>query len=62
VNPYNNRGFVRYELGDKQGAIQDYDQASRIAPDNAEVYSERGSMRARLGDKQGAIAALKNGL
>jgi tetratricopeptide (TPR) repeat protein/S1-C subfamily serine protease len=52
---YNNRGNVRYELGDKQGAIQDYNQAIKINPNDALAYNNRGIVRNELGDKQGAI-------
>ncbi|WP_071879876.1 tetratricopeptide repeat protein [Microcystis aeruginosa] len=34
---YNNRGSAKYELGDKQGAIADYNQA-------AQLYSQQGNM------------------
>jgi tetratricopeptide (TPR) repeat protein len=52
---YNNRGIVRDDLGDKQGAIDDYNQAIKINPNLAEAYSNRGAVRDDLGDKQGAI-------
>jgi tetratricopeptide (TPR) repeat protein/S1-C subfamily serine protease len=52
---YNNRGIVRNELGDKQGAIDDFNQAIKINPNLAEAYSNRGTVRDDLGDKQGAI-------
>jgi tetratricopeptide (TPR) repeat protein len=52
---YNNRGNVRNELGDKQGAIDDYNLAIKINPNLAEAYAGRGNVRNELGDKQGAI-------
>jgi tetratricopeptide (TPR) repeat protein/S1-C subfamily serine protease len=52
---YNNRGNVRNELGDKQGAIDDYNQAIKINPNDAQAYYNRGVVRDDLGDKQGAI-------
>jgi tetratricopeptide (TPR) repeat protein len=35
ANAYYNRGIVRYELGDKQGAIDDYIQGIKINPNLA---------------------------
>jgi tetratricopeptide (TPR) repeat protein/S1-C subfamily serine protease len=52
---YNNRGIVRNELGDKPGAIDDYNQAIKINPNLAQAYNNRGIVRDDLGDKQGAI-------
>ncbi|MBD2672705.1 tetratricopeptide repeat protein [Aphanizomenon flos-aquae FACHB-1416] len=52
---YYNRGNVRYELGDKQGAIEDFNQAIKINPNLAQAYYNRGGVRKKLEDKQGAI-------
>ncbi|MFN5065918.1 MAG: tetratricopeptide repeat protein [Aphanizomenon sp.] len=52
---YLNQGIVRNELGDKQGAIDDFNQAIKINPNLALAYSNRGVVRNELGDKQGAI-------
>jgi tetratricopeptide (TPR) repeat protein len=52
---YNNRGLARYRLGDKQGAVADYNQALRIDPNHVNAYYNRGLARRGLGDKQGAI-------
>jgi tetratricopeptide (TPR) repeat protein/S1-C subfamily serine protease len=53
---YNNRGATRADLGDKQGAIADFNKVIELKPDDAEAYSNRGVARSHLGDKQGAIA------
>ena len=52
---YLNRGNVRDDLGDKQGAIDDYSQAIKINSNYAIAYNNRGNARYDLGDKQGAI-------
>ncbi|MBO1050144.1 MAG: serine protease [Dolichospermum sp. DEX182a] len=52
---YLNRGVVHNELGDKQGAIDDYTLAIKINPNYAKAYYNRGYVRKDLGDKQGAI-------
>ncbi|MFN9171376.1 MAG: tetratricopeptide repeat protein, partial [Dolichospermum sp.] len=52
---YSNRGVVRNELGDKPGAIDDYNQAIKINPNDADAYYNRGNARKELGDKPGAI-------
>ena len=53
---YNNRGLAKYELGDKKGAIADYNEAIRINPNFAKAYYNRGTAKYELGDKKGAIA------
>ncbi len=52
---YNNRGVVRSALGDKQGAIENYNQALKINPNLVQAYYNRGIVRAELGNKPGAI-------
>ncbi|MBS3026786.1 MAG: tetratricopeptide repeat protein [Dolichospermum sp. DET50] len=52
---YTNRGIVRDDLGDKQGAIDDYTLAIKFNPNLAQAYNNRGIVRNELGDKQGAI-------
>ncbi len=60
INPnyadvYYNQGIVRNELGDKQGAIDDFNLAIKFNPNFAKAYNNRGNVRSELGDKQGAI-------
>jgi tetratricopeptide (TPR) repeat protein/S1-C subfamily serine protease len=52
---YSNRGNVKYQLGDKKGAILDYDKAISINPQSAFPYANRGNVKYQLGDKKGAI-------
>nr|WP_258003953.1 tetratricopeptide repeat protein [Fischerella thermalis] len=56
---YNNRGAARYLSGDKQGAIEDFNQAIEINPNNANAYKNRGNIRAESGDKNGGIQDLQ---
>jgi tetratricopeptide (TPR) repeat protein len=53
---YNIRAFVKYNLGDIQGAITDLNEAIRLNPADTLAYNNRGMMKSELGDKQGAIA------
>jgi tetratricopeptide (TPR) repeat protein len=42
-------------LGDKQGAIDDFNLAIKFNPNYAYTYNNRGLVRYELGDNQGAI-------
>ncbi|AFY81753.1 serine protease [Oscillatoria acuminata] len=53
---YNNRGAIRKDLGDVQGAIDDFNQAIKINPQNTNAYYNRGNARKESGDWQGVIA------
>ena len=53
---YFNRAYAKHDLGDKKGAIADYNQAIAINPQDAIAYNNRGVAKSALGDKQGAIA------
>jgi tetratricopeptide (TPR) repeat protein/S1-C subfamily serine protease len=52
---YNNRGSAKSAMGNKQGAIDDYDRAIAIDPQSATAYYNRGNAKLALGNKQGAI-------
>ena len=52
---YNNRGVAKSSLGDKEGAIKDYDKAIELRPDYAKAYYNRGNAKSSLEDKDSAI-------
>ena len=56
VAAYWNRAATRYDLGDKQGALDDFDHILQASPDDALAYNFRGLVRYDLGDGAGAIA------
>ena len=47
---------LRREIGDKEGALEDYTKAIALNPKNAEAYTSRGVLRQEMGDKEGALA------
>ncbi|MEH1967162.1 tetratricopeptide repeat protein [Nostoc sp.] len=60
INPqdaiaYKKRGNARSDLGDFEGAIEDYTQAIQINPNYPDAYYNRGNARSDLGDFEGAI-------
>ncbi len=56
ADTYFNRGIAKYDLGDYQGALIDFNQALQIKPNYADAYNNRGIVKDDLGDKQGALA------
>ncbi|MBD0385790.1 MAG: tetratricopeptide repeat protein [Nostoc sp. C3-bin3] len=60
INPkdaiaYKKRGNARSDLGDFEGAIEDYTQTIQINSNYADAYYNRGNIRLEIADKQGAI-------
>jgi tetratricopeptide (TPR) repeat protein len=51
---YNNRGRAYHGLGEYQGAIQDFDEAIRLPPPNADPYFNRGLAYDKLGNSTSA--------
>ena len=49
------RGHVKLDLGDMQGALWDYNEALARKSQLANTYSKRGIVKSYLGDKHGAI-------
>lgn len=56
---YKMRGELRHDLGDKTGAISDYDAAIKLYPDRPYLYYQRGLIHKEQGEKQRAIADLQ---
>jgi tetratricopeptide (TPR) repeat protein len=56
ANGYIKQGVIRSELGDKRGAIANYDQAIKLNPNLADAYYKRGLVQSELGNKKAAIA------
>ena len=52
---FNNRGIARYDLGKMEAAIDDYDRAIELNPEDATAYNNRGFARSDLGDLAAAI-------
>jgi len=46
---YVNKGVAKYEKGDYRGAIQDFNKAIELKPNDALLYGLRGSAKIRLG-------------
>lgn len=51
-----NRGRDRFQHGDYRGAIQDFNQAIILDPNNANAYYSRGLFLHKLGDALGAVS------
>jgi tetratricopeptide (TPR) repeat protein len=52
---YYNRGVVRFNTKDYQGAISDYSKAIQLKPDYATAYNNRGEAKTHLQDFDGAL-------
>ena len=53
---YLNRGNTKYDKGDWDGAIADYNHAIELKSDYAAAYDNRGNAKRKKGDWEGAIA------
>ena len=51
---YFNQGNDKYESGDYQGAVSDYDKAIQLDPQFANAYYNRGHAKNELGDFEDA--------
>jgi protein O-mannosyl-transferase len=52
---YYNRAQYKKSLGDRAGAILDYDEAIRVKPELADAFYNRGNARKEGGDLKGAL-------
>ena len=52
---YSNRGLAHHYLGQLERAIEDYDEAIRLNPEDAVAYYNRGLAYKELGKKAEAI-------
>lgn len=57
-----NRAYTRFDLGDRQGALEDCDQILSITPDDTFALNFRGIIRYDMGDRQNAIADFNQSL
>ena len=53
---YNNRGILKKELNDKEGAMRDYNKAIELNQDNSGSYNNRGILKKELNDFNGALS------
>ncbi|HEY9838245.1 MAG TPA: tetratricopeptide repeat protein [Vampirovibrionales bacterium] len=56
ASAYYNRGFERLDIGDYQGAVEDYTRALQIDSNQPTAYNNRGLAKFQIGDFAGAIA------
>ena len=59
VEGYTIRAQRRQVIGRNQDAIDDYEQATEIAPNNGDLYFYKGQTYAAMGKKEEAIAAFE---
>src|SRR5262249_52667573 len=57
-----NRGDLRAEMGDVDGAIADFSRVLDLDPDNVDAYVNRAGLRCDLGENEAAWADVDAGL
>ncbi|MDR6517989.1 tetratricopeptide (TPR) repeat protein [Variovorax paradoxus] len=56
-----NRAFTRMELGDFQGALEDFEQSLQVNPDGEAAFFSKGECLMRLGQLAAAESTFKEG-
>jgi tetratricopeptide (TPR) repeat protein len=59
---FTNRGFIRANQFDFEGAISDFDKAIRVSPSDADSYIKRAEARLIKGDLPDAILDFDKGI
>lgn len=59
---YYNRGTMRVDKSDFQGAIDDFSKAVANYPNYAEAYNNRGMAKSNIGDNQGSLEDFKTAI
>lgn len=59
---WHNRALIRRHLGNLEGALEDFDKALTLAPENAGLHNDLGLAKADSGDLAGAIASYDTAL
>ncbi|NJN91720.1 MAG: tetratricopeptide repeat protein [Leptolyngbyaceae cyanobacterium SL_5_14] len=62
VTAHWNRAVTRYSLGDKAGAIADFDSLIALTPQDTAAYNGRALVRYDQGNKSGALADLSEAI
>ena len=50
-----NKGIAKYDLGEHEAAIKDFNKAIELKPDSAILYNNRGEAFAKMGNREAAI-------
>lgn len=62
VIAWDNRGSAKFEIGDQQGAIEDYTQAIVLLPHQASLYNNRGAVYLNLDQYEQASKDLNHAI
>ena len=59
---YNNRGIAKYNLGQHEEAIKDYNKVIELNPNESAAYNNRGAAKKNLGQYEDALRDCKKAL